>query len=567
MIQKTDRKFLQNDIKVTEKKDIEPYFDTLKNAGINSVDDLKEWWANRSELEAFLEENLAWRYIKMSCHSENKEYEESFNFFVSQIEPMINEYDDILDRKLLESPFIDELDKEKYFIPVRAKKKAVEIFRKENIPIIAKLNEKSQEYGKITGSMTVTYQEEEMTLQKARNFLKSTDRSERQAVYELINERYAKDADKLDKLLEDLSLDRQKVAENAGFENFRDYMFASLKRFDYTKEDCFKFHEAVQKTIIPVLKDIHLKRKEALPYSDLKPFDLEVDVEMREGLKAFSSTEDFIKKTIEVFTRVRPKYGEFLQTMNDNGYWDLDSRKGKRPGGYNYPLYESNIPFIFMNATGNQRDLETMMHEGGHAVHSFLSKDLELTDFKGLSSEIAELASMSMELISMKHWNVFYPNHDDLKRAKQHLLEGILKVLPWIATVDKFQHKIYEDKDMTIEKRKEIWTEIINEFSTGVVNYEAYEDVQKTQWHRQLHIFEVPFYYIEYGFAQLGAVAIWKRYSENPEQALDDYEAALKLGYSKPISEIYKTAGIEFRFDHEYVAELMNFVQSELQKL
>ncbi len=250
--------------------------------------------------------------------------------------------------------------------------------------------------------------------------------------------------------------------------------------------------------------------------------------------------------------------------MKKNSYLDLESRKGKAPGGFNYPLYESNIPFIFTNATGNLRDVETLMHEGGHAVHSFLSSNLELVDFKGLPSEVAELASMSMELISMSAWDEFFDNEEDLKRAKRHQLEGVLKVLPWIAIVDKFQHLLYLTPDHNSEEREKIWKETAAEFGSKIIDKQGYEKYFDSAWQRQLHIFEVPFYYIEYGIAQLGAIAVWRNYFNNKETALNNFENALKLGYSKPIPEIYKTAGIEFNFSAEYIGELMDFVEKQL---
>jgi len=294
---------------------------------------------------------------------------------------------------------------------------------------------------------------------------------------------------------------------------------------------------------------------------------LEVDLDLKPPLKPFETPEELINKTIACFTSVKPVYGEYLKEMKEKGFLDLDSRKGKAPGGYNYPLYESNIPFIFMNAAGNFRDVTTIVHEGGHAIHSFLSGDLEIVEFKDLTPEIAELASMSMELISMEHWNHFFDNEDELKRAKRMQLESLIKVLPWIATVDRFQHWLYNKPDHGIEDRIENWTKIARQLSSTVIDWQGCEWNFINSWQKQLHIFEVPFYYIEYGIAQLGAIAIWKNYKENPEKALSDFENALKLGYSYPIPKIYETAGIQFDFSVEYISELMEFVTMELEKI
>lgn len=564
---KIKRNFIPNDFNITKKEDILPFLEDLKNREINSVDDLKKWWTDKSETEAFLEEDMAWRYIKMTCNTEDEKLAEDFNFFIKDIEPLVSEYSDVFDGKLLETRFLNDLDKEIYDIAIKKVKRSKELFRKENIPLFSELQQKEREFGVISGAMTVKYEGEEMTLQKAGNYLKDTDREVRKTMFELIHERRIKDRKKLDDLLSDLIEKRQKISENAGFDNYRDYMHSALKRFDYSIDDVITFHNSIKETVLPLIEEILKKRKQKLGYNVLKPYDTSVDPDLKPALKPFKDGNELIDKAIEVFTKIRPQYGEYLKVMKENSYLDLNSRKGKAPGGYNYPLYESNIPFIFMNATGNQRDLETMMHEGGHAVHSFLSSNLDLVDFKELPSEVAELASMSMELISSEYWDVFYNNKNDLKRAKRTHLEGVLNVLPWIATVDKFQHLLYLTPHHTAEERKEIWMNVIQEFESKLIDWSGYEKYRSVLWQKQMHIFEVPFYYIEYGISQLGAVAIWRNFKNNPEKALNDYENALKLGYSKPIPEIYKSAGIEFNFNKEYISELMQFVKTELDKL
>lgn len=564
---KTKRNFIKDNIIIKSKEDVIPYLEDLKNREINSVEDLKKWWADKSETEAFLEEDAAWRYIKMSCNTSDEELSKSFNFFVTEIEPIVSEYSDVLDKKLINNKFFNDLDSKKYEVAKMKIMRSIELFRKENIDLFSELQQKEREFGTISGAMTVKYNDEEMTLQKAGNFLKDTNREVRKDIFELIYDRRFKDNEKLDALLSELIQLRHKVAQNADFDNYRDYMHSALKRFDYSIGDCISFHNSIKSEVLPIIDKINNERKSKLGYEVLKPYDTSVDVDLKPALKPFKDGDELIDKAIKVFTKVRPKYGEYLKIMKENSYLDLNSRKGKSPGGYNYPLYESNIPFIFMNATGNQRDLETMMHEGGHAIHSFLSSNLELVDFKELPSEVAELASMSMELISSEYWNVFYSDNEELKRAKRNHLEGVLSVLPWIATVDKFQHQLYLNPDHNTQDRKEIWNTIAKEFGSDVIDWSGYEKYYSVMWQRQMHIFEVPFYYIEYGIAQLGAIAIWRNFKNNPQKALDDYENALKLGYSVPIPEIYRTAGIEFNFSKEYISELMDFVKGELDKL
>ena len=296
------------------------------------------------------------------------------------------------------------------------------------------------------------------------------------------------------------------------------------------------------------------------------PWDTDVDPEGKSPLKPFKTGKELIQKSIKMFNDSDPFFGECLKTMKEINHLDLESKNGKSPGGYNYPLYETGIPFIFMNAVGSHRDLVTMIHEGGHAIHSFLSKDLELTEFKNLPSEVAELASMSMELISMEKWNQFY-NIEDCNRAKKEQLETILKILPWIAQIDEFQHWVYVNHSHTSKERKNKWLSLCKEYGTGLIDWSKNEDILATSWQRQLHIFEVPFYYIEYGIAQLGAVSIWKNFIENNEKAIEQYKNALRLGYTKSIPEIYKEANVKFDFTINHITELSSFLEKELEKI
>jgi oligoendopeptidase F len=294
---------------------------------------------------------------------------------------------------------------------------------------------------------------------------------------------------------------------------------------------------------------------------------MEVDVSGKPALKPFKNGEELIEKSIKCFHGLSPYIGQRLEIMKANGLFDVDSRKGKAPGGYNYPLAESGAPFIFMNSAGTFRDLTTMVHEGGHAIHTFITSDLELNDFKHTPSEVAELASMSMELISMDHWDVYFDNPEELKRAKKDQLKDVLKTLPWVAVVDQFQHWIYTNPEHTSEQRAQAWKNIFEPFGNNFADWSEHSFALENLWQKQLHIFEVPFYYIEYGIAQLGAIAVWKNYKNDPETGLSKYLDALKLGYTKTIKEIYETAGIEFNFSATYVKELADFIKSELQKL
>lgn len=546
---------------------LEPFFTQMLEREINSVTELENWLKHRSELEAVLEEDFAWRYIKMTCDTTNEDLVKAFQYFATEIEPKIAPINNQLNQKFVACAFADDLDAEKYFIYTRGIKKALELFRDENIPLQTQIQVEQQKYQGITGSMAVTISGQEYTLEQASNFLKNLDRNTRKQAWETITLRRLQDAEPLNNLFNDLKALRHQVALNAGFANFRDYMFAALGRFDYTPQDCFDFHDAIQNVIVPVLAQQAEERKTALNLASLQPWDTEVDTSGKEALQPFNGGNDLIDKSITCFNRLGGFFGERLQAMKDHNFFDVESRKGKAPGGYNYPLAETGAPFIFMNAANSFRDLTTMVHEGGHAIHTFVTANLELNDFKHCPSEVAELASMAMELISMDHWDVFFTDAEELKRAKRYQLRDVLKTLPWVAVVDAFQHWIYTNPNHTTEERTEAWKTIFTKFGAGFVDWSNYQTALENLWQKQLHIFEVPFYYIEYGIAQLGAIAVWKNYKENPEKGLHNYLEALKLGYTKSMKEIYQTAGISFDFSAAYIKELIDFVQKELAKL
>ena len=566
--ERKQRKFIPEDFKVENWEGLEPYYKDLLERDLDSADDLRLWLRDRSELESIISEDAGWRYINMTRFTEDESYTNAYHHYVQQIQPKISPMSDKLNKKAINSSYTSDLEREEGFdIMLREWKKDIEIFREENIPVFTEIQTETQKFGQINGAMTVELGGKELTLQQAAVRLQSTDRQEREEVYHAIASRRLQDKSKLDELYSRLVSLRDKVAKNAGYDNYRDYMFKSMGRFDYTPQDCFDFHISVKEEVVPLLNDLAQERKTKIDVDQLRPWDKAVDVEGREALRPFSSGEELTLKTIECFKRLDPFLGQCLEIMREMGHLDLESRKGKAPGGYNYPLSEIGVPFIFMNATSTLRDMITILHEGGHAVHSFLTRDLELADFKHTPSEVAELASMSMELISMDHWDLFFDNEDDLKRAKQEHLEQIIETLPWVATIDKFQHWVYENPDHSEEQRVKAWNDIFGQFSDDVTDWSGLEVNRNYLWQKQLHLYEVPFYYIEYGMAQLGAVAVWKNYKENARKGLEGYMNALKLGYTKSIPEVYEAANIRFDFSKSYIKDLMGFVKEELESL
>lgn len=570
-IHKTPRKFLPEDFTVSTWESLEPYFAALEERELAGPKELEQWLKDMSELEAVVSEDACWRQIRMTCDTENKALEEAFVYFCMEIQPKLQTYGDRLNRKLIACPFTAGLEAgpegEAYHILLRNVHKSIDLFRESNVPIQAELNVLQQQYGAISGKMTVTLDGQEYTLQQAAKFLEKPDRSVRENAYRGINGRRLEDKETLDALYSQLIEKRQQVAGNAGFANYRDYRFVELGRFDYTKEDCFQFHDAVKLHILPLVRQIYEKQKERLGVDTLRPWDIDAVPAGEEPLHPFRDGRDLLEKSIRCLDDLNPFFGDCLRKMDALGHLDLDSRKGKAPGGYNCPLAESGAPFIFMNAAGQMHDVTTMVHEGGHAIHSFLSHPLALSAFKDYPMEIAEVASMSMELFTMEHWDVYFEDKEDLRKAKIHQLERVITIFPWIATVDKFQHWVYENPNHTLEERRNTWLEINAEFTVDTLDVKDLENYRTYSWQRQLHLFEVPFYYIEYGIAQLGAIGMWKQFRENPAGALGNYIQALSLGGTRTLPELYASAGLQFDFSPKHIKTLIEFIQKELVKL
>ena len=565
-IKKLERHFLPANFLIKDWSVLAPYFEELEARPIDSLAALEKWMQDASELEAAISEDVCWRQIKMTCDTENKELEESFNYFMMEIQPKIQPFSDRLNKKLVASPYTAQLDQKTYFTYLRNVKKSIDLFREANIPIQAELGVLQQQYGAIAGKMTIEVKGQEYTLQQAAKFLEDENRELREEVYRKVAERRLQDKDQLDELFDTLLSKRNQLALNTGMSNYRDYRFAELGRFDYSKKECYQFHDAVRDHVMPLVNEMYAQKKKELGLDSLRPWDLEAEPAGTKPLRPFTNSEELTEKSIACFKKLRPFFANCLEQMKTMGHLDLESRKGKAPGGYNCPLAETGAPFIFMNAAGTLDDVTTMVHEGGHAVHSFLSHDLLLNGFKEYPTEMAEVASMAMELFTMDYWDVFFTNETELKRAKRQQLERVITIFPWVATIDKFQHWIYENPSHTREERSKKWMEILQEFSSPEVDFNGLDNYRAYHWQRQLHLYEVPFYYIEYGIAQLGAIGLWKQYKTDADKAINNYVNALKLGGMRTLPELYQAAELPFDFSPTYISELMTFVSGEIKK-
>jgi oligoendopeptidase F len=560
------RVFLPERINLANWSEVEVYLKNLEERSIQSVEELLQWLKDRSELDAAMEEELAWRYIRMNIDTRDEELAIKFNQFIDEISPKYAIASNGLNQKFLASPAVSQLDKLTYSVYLRGLKMEAQLYRAENVPLKSKLATESQKYGSIQASMEIEHEGQKLTMQKASFMLKNPNRSEREIIFKKIVEKRQSYATELDGLFDDLKEMRHQLAMNAGYANFRDYMFDELGRFDYTVKDCEDFHASIATYVVPVYKQILEGKKRKLGISALKPYDTDAEAAGEKPLAPFMSGSEMLKGSIACLSAIDPYFGNCISIMDKMGHLSLESQTGKAPGGFNYPLYETGVPFIYMNSVGAHRDLVTFVHEAGHAVHSFLTRNLELTYFKGMPSEIAELASMSMELITMEHWGMFYSNLNDLKKAKIEQLEKIVTGLVWIATVDKFQHWLYVNPHHTVGERNAYWLEI-NKVVDGLINWDGYEGYEAIRWQNQLHIFEVPFYYIEYGFAQLGALGVWANYKNDPTKGISQYKEALALGNIKTIPEVYEKAGVKFDFSESIIKRVMESVSFELDAL
>ncbi len=548
-------------------EDVEPTFTQLLQRPIHSVQDLSTWITERSDLEAQLGETISWAYIQLSADNQSQSANQRYQYVIQEILPKLDPLDQALNKKLVESPYLNQLDARRYEIYLRNIQASVDLFQEDNVALNTDVQLKTKEYARIFSQMMIGMDGKQMTLQQANTILEEPNRQRRRNIYHKINRRILQDTAQLDQLFDELLQNRHAIACNAGMENYRDYAFQELGRFDYTPSDCHDFHQAVKAEVLPILNELYLTRKQNLKVTQLRPWDLNADTAGQAPLHPFKDTNELLHKGIQCLEQVNPEYAQIIRLIQKNGFLDLASRPGKRPGGYNMPLQATRMPFVFMNATNSLGDLRTFMHESGHAIHFFLTRDYPLLFDRKFTFEVAELAAMTMELLTMDHWHLFFPNEADLRRAKITQLEHVLKVLPWIATIDQFQHWLYTHPNHTQEERRAKWTESFHAFTPGVLDYSSLEQYIENLWHKQLHLFEVPFYYIEYGFAQLGAIALWRQYRENPEQAVAAFTRAMRLGNTRSIREIYAEAGIRFDFSQEYVRDLGTFVRGEMEKL
>jgi oligoendopeptidase F len=574
------RSFVPPAIDLGDWPQIAPLFDQLEAriAQARSVADLEKWLLDWSGLSAALDEDASRRYIAMTCHTDNAEAERAYLHFVENVEPQLKPRQFALEQiyirrrdELHESQTGNSgtrgtrLSDNRYFVFDRDVKNHVTLFRAENVALETEEAKLGQQYQKLIGAQTVKFRGEEKTLVQMGRHLEEPDRALRQEAWELVASRRLQDADQCEAIFDGLINLRTQIARNAGFNNYLEYIFRQKGRFDYTPADCVKFHDAIEGEIMPAVREIQDDRKRRLKLNSLRPWDLAVDPQNRAPLKPFADVGEMVSRTQKIFNRLDAELAAGFRQMQDLKLLDLDNRKGKAPGGYQSTLSEARVPFIFMNAVGVQRDVETILHEAGHAFHAQATRGEDLYAYRGAPIEFCEVASMSMELLGNEFLEEFYPSAEADRARKTHL-EGIIGFFPWMATVDAFQHWIYTHAGHTRAERKAAYLQLMDRFG-GDVDYAGFEEARAHSWHRQLHIFLHPFYYVEYGIAQLGALQVWANSKADKAKALADYKKSLALGGSRPLPELFAAAGCKFQFDAATIRPLIRLANSELKKL
>jgi oligoendopeptidase F len=563
------RTFVPQSLDPADWAQIEPLAERLLDRTVHSPAELERWLLDFSELFSVLDEYGARRYIDKSCHTDDTEIEKRFLHYVENIEPRFKPIADKLQRRFLDSPHraaLESLDK-RYAMLSRRWQADVEIFRDANVPLETEVTRLVTDFDKVCGAQMVSFRGKEYTQQQMARFADEPDRKTREEAWRAATDRRLQDRETIEGLFDKLLPLRERIAKNANLSDFRAYAWKSFKRFDYTPADCLRFGEAIARCCVPLMRDLDRRRAAELKLPSLRPWDLQVDPKNRPPLRPFVETDvdGFVEKTRSIFERLSPQLGEDFDSLRRNRNLDLDSRRGKQPGGYQSTLNEVRQPFIFMNAAGLQRDVETLLHEGGHAFHALASREEPLVFLRDAPTEFCEVASMSMELLGAEHLDEFY-SPDDHARARRVHLEGIIRFFPWMATIDMFQHWLYTHPGHSREQRKAEWLRLMDLYGSQL-DWSGIEDARSYWWQRQIHLFHVPFYYVEYGIAQLGALQLWTKSRTDARAALANYRAALKLGGTRPLPELFSAAGIHFDFSEKTLRPLMDAVGEELERL
>ena len=545
---------------------IEPYFQDLLDRPLNSTN-VSRWLADWTRLADLLEETYARLSVATTVDTTDDEAEQSYKRFLDEIYPPAQSMEQKLKEKLLDSG----LKPEGFEIPLRNMRAQADLFREANLLLLSKEIKLTMEYDKISGAQTVTWDGQEITIQQMQPILQETDQARRENAWRLAAERQLADREALDKLWQKLLELRLKIAANADKADYRAYKWQQLMRFDYSPQDCKRFHQAIETVVVPAAERIYEKRRQRLGVDTLRPWDLDVDPLGRDPLRPFTSVEKLESTVENIFQRVDPQLGYYFGIMRKEGLLDLDNRKGKAPGGYCTEFNVVRRPFIFMNAVGLHDDVQTLLHEGGHAFHVFETRHLPYNQQLQVGMEFAEVASMGMELLAspyLKEPQGGFYQQNEAARARIEHLEGAILFWPYMAVVDAFQHWVYENPTQASDPAEcdAQWAQLWRRFMRGV-DWSGLEQEMATGWQRKLHIFQVPFYYVEYGLAQLGAMQVWRNALDDQAAAVAAYRKALALGGTVPLPQLFEAAGAKFAFDEHTLGAAVELAESTIEKL
>ena len=533
---------------------IESLYNDLDRRDVSTTQALVKFIADWDELDDCVGEEGTIRTIESDLHTDDKEKEKARLVFVEEIQPKMKPREQALKTRYLESAGRKLLGPEFRMLD-RAIALEAEIFRDENVPLATDDEKLGIDYQKISGGLTVQFDGEEKTLAQLKPILEETDRARRETAWTASARRRLQERDKFEEIFDGMLDLRHRMGRNAGLSDFRDYAFKMYQRFDYTPADCRAFHDGVEKHIVPLAQKLLEERRKKMKLSSLRPWDLEVDPEGKPPLRPFKGAKELEEGTSRIFQRIDPDLSAQFEILRTRGLLSLENYKGKAPGGYQATLTEKRLPFIFMNSVGQDQDLQTLVHEGGHAFHTFAARNMTLSSYRHTTSEFSEVASMGMELLAIPYLGEFYRDANELARAIKVRLESVVEIIPWIAIVDAFQHWLYTHAGHTRAQRRAQWLDLHERFGAGV-DWSGLEEERAGIWHRQLHIFVAPFYYIEYGIAQLGALGLWRKSRHDHADALAAYRRALALGGSKSLPELFKAAGLEFDFSSKTLGPL-----------
>lgn len=561
------RRYLEMEFKPTDLDSIQEVYGALLEREIADLESLESWCRDWSEVDSTIAEEGARRFVQHTCYTDDAEVTEKYMEWIEKIQPILKKISFDMDRKFIASPAVDQLPEQEFGMWVKSVRNGVELFRDENIPLQTEETKLDASYDETIGAMSIEFDGETRTLPYMGRILEETDRDRREQAFMATWDRVLADEDKIQGIFDRQVELRHQMALNAGFDDYRALRFRQLERFDYEPKDCLEFHDSIESVILPLVKERLQKRKEMLGVDSLRPWDTAVDPQGRAPLRPLEGGVNLVEGCRQIFTKVHPDLDQMFRILIDGDLLDLDSRSGKAPGGYQCTYHEIRKPFIFMNSAGKQGDVETLLHEGGHAFHFIESRDLELIANRGAPIEFCEVASMAMELLGNPYLDVFYDDEAQITRARIEHLEGIISLFIWVAMIDSFQHWIYTNPGHSREDRKASWLAIMDRFNTGVMDWSGIEEIRAHRWLRQSHLFGVPFYYVEYAMAQLGALQVWRNHRQDPDNAIRLYREGLSLGNTRSLPELYEAAGVRFDFSRNILEELMMMVREEIDTL